>query len=113
MLRDAESLIDIYDSAQLILSYCEDLDRDALRDNVEKQDAILRRIIIIGEATKRLSPAFRTKNNQIPWREIAGMRDMVVHEYDNVNLQEVWKVVTEDLPQLLRNIEPLLPSKPD
>jgi uncharacterized protein with HEPN domain len=70
-------------------------------NNDEKQDAVLRRILIIGEATKRLSPEFRENHSNIPWREIAGMRDVIVHDYNRVDIEAVWDVVQNDLPQLI------------
>jgi uncharacterized protein with HEPN domain len=68
----------------------------------------LRRITIIGEATKRLSKEFREQHPTIPWKEIAGMRDVITHDYDEVDLDEVWTVINENLPQLLSYIEPLV-----
>jgi uncharacterized protein with HEPN domain len=81
-----------------------------LEKNQEKQDAILRRIMIIGEATKRLSPMFREEHSSIPWKEIAGMRDILSHKYDEVDLQEVWTVIKVNLPTLYEYIIPLLPE---
>lgn len=93
MSRDQEALIDIIEAIKLILQYAETVDFDALAANTEKQDAILRRIMIIGEATKRLSKDFRAQHPTIPWKEIAGMRDVITHNYDEVDLDEVWAVV--------------------
>lgn len=107
MLRDREALIDIVEAIKLILRYVEGVDFDSLAANIEKQDAILRRITIIGEATKRLSKEFRGQHPTIPWKEIAGMRDVITHDYDEVDLDEVWTVINENLPQLLAYIEPL------
>ncbi len=108
MSRDREALIDIVESIKLILRYVEGIDIDALAANIEKQDAILRRITIIGEATKRLSPQFREKHSSIPWKEIAGMRDVITHDYNEVDLDEVWTVVSINLPELLNYAEPLI-----
>jgi uncharacterized protein with HEPN domain len=68
----------------------------------------LRRITIIGEATKRLSKDFREQHSTIPWKEIAGMRDVITHDYNEVDLDEVWTAINENLPQLLDYIEPLV-----
>jgi uncharacterized protein with HEPN domain len=106
MSRDQEALIDITEAIKLIFRYTEAVDLDALATNIEKQDAILRRITIIGEETKRLSKGFRERHSSIPWKEIAGMRDVITHDYDEVDLDEVWTVITENLPQLLNYIEP-------
>ncbi|MGB3292349.1 MAG: HepT-like ribonuclease domain-containing protein [Phormidesmis sp.] len=89
MSRDSAALIDISDAIQLINQYIEGVDRYGLSENVEKQDAIIRRITIIGEATKRLSREFRNQHPTIPWRQIAGMRDILSHDYDEVDLDEV------------------------
>ncbi len=113
MSRDQEALIDIGEAIKLIFQYVEGVDLDALAANIEKQDAILRRIMIIGEATKRLSSDFKKQHPAIPWKQIAGMRDVLTHDYDEVDLDEVWTVVNENLPQLLNYIEPLIPSNGD
>ncbi|WP_204140276.1 DUF86 domain-containing protein [Halomicronema sp. CCY15110] len=112
MSRDQEALVDILEAIKLILQYAAGQDFDALTANVEKQDAILRRIMIIGEATKRLSNGFRLQHPEIPWKKMAGMRDVITHDYDEVDLDDVWGVIQRDLPQLLTDIEPLVVSEP-
>ncbi|WP_373479093.1 DUF86 domain-containing protein [Geminocystis sp.] len=89
MLRDKEVLLDIFTAITLIFRYMKDVDYDSFLENTEKQDAVLRRITIIGEATKRLSRNFREENNSIPWKQIAGMRDIITHEYDEVDCDEI------------------------
>ncbi|MGK7881813.1 MAG: DUF86 domain-containing protein [Crocosphaera sp.] len=69
---------------------------------------MLRRITIIGEATKRLSKEFRTQHPSIPWKAIAGMRDVITHDYDEVDLDEIWTVINEDLPKLFNYIKTLV-----
>lgn len=110
MSRDKEHLLDIITAIKLIFQYTQGLDAKSLAENIEKQDAILRRITIIGEATKRLSKEFRNQHPSIPWKEMAGMRDVIMHDYDEVDLDEVWKVVSINLPELLNYIEPLVVS---
>lgn len=66
-------------------------------ENIEKQDAVLRRIEIIGEAVKNLSNTTRTQYPDIPWKEMAGMRDVVIHQYFGVTLGMIWRVATSDL----------------
>jgi uncharacterized protein with HEPN domain len=107
MSRDQEAIIDIIESIKLILHYVEGVNQESLAANYEKQDAILRRITIIGEATKRLSPEFRQKHSDIPWKKIAGMRDVITHDYDEIDLTEIWTVITENIPELLKYLENL------
>jgi len=67
--------------------------------------------MVIGEAVKRLSQDFRTRHPEIPWTLIAGMRDKLIHGYDIVDLDEVWKTADADVPDLLSLLEPLLPKQ--
>ncbi|MGK7946859.1 MAG: DUF86 domain-containing protein [Microcystaceae cyanobacterium] len=109
-MHDLAVLLDIYQAIGLIFQYSRNITYEQLEQNQEKQDAILRRIMIIGEATKRLSPAFRKEHSSIPWKKIAGMRDIVSHKYDEVDLEEVWTVIQVNLPTLNEYIIPLLPE---
>jgi uncharacterized protein with HEPN domain len=93
------------------LQYTKGVDFDHFTQNEEKQDAVLRRLIIIGEATKRLSPEFRSQHPTIPWRNIAGLRDIAVHEYEKVDLDRIWRIIQTDLLELLTYIQPLLPRQ--
>jgi uncharacterized protein with HEPN domain len=111
MLRDRESLIDIERAGRRILRYASGCNRTELETNDEKVSAILYQITIIGEATKRLSQELRQQHPEIPWRDIAGMRDVIVHEYDQVDLDVVWDVIHNKLPELLTLLKPLLPEE--
>lgn len=105
MPRDQESLMDIYVAITRILSYTDGISRAELEANDEKMSAILYQITIIGEATKRLSQSFRQQNSEIPWREMARMRDVIVHKYDQLDLDIIWDVIKNKLPTLLNSIE--------
>lgn len=72
------------------------------------QDAVIRNFEIIGEATKRLSVDFRAKYPNIPWQQMAGFRDILIHDYLKVNVNRVWGVVEQNLPKLKAAIEIIL-----
>ena len=110
MSRDIESLIDIQQASKRILKFSEGITYRELEENEEKLSAILYQITIIGEATKRLSPNFCEQHSQIPWRNLAAMRNIIVHEYDQVDLYIVWDVIQDKVPQLLNQLQQLLPD---
>lgn len=69
------------------------------------QDAVIRKLAIIGEATKHLPTSFKAKNAKISWENVSGMRNILVHEYFGVNLDMIWKTIKEDLVLLIRVIK--------
>lgn len=107
MARDKESLLDIVEAIKKILAYTKGIRFEEFQIDDEKQDAVLRRILVIGEATKRLSAEFKTRHSQIPWKDIAGMRDIVVHDYNRIDLETIWDVVQNDLPELIQFLNSL------
>lgn len=106
-------LHDILESIDLIESFIATIDERSFYANVEKQDAVLRRLEIIGEAVKQLPDRIRDSNPTIPWRQIAGMRDMIIHEYFGITLEMIWVVVTEDLPELKDAIQKIIAEEQD
>jgi uncharacterized protein with HEPN domain len=111
MLRDDATLLDIARAANLAIDFVQGLDEDSFAKDLKTQSAVLHQLLLIGEAVKRLSDPFRSDHPEIPWRFMAGMRDHLIHAYDAVDLEEVWKVVQHDLPILVEQIEPFLPSR--
>ncbi|WP_448560990.1 HepT-like ribonuclease domain-containing protein [Trichothermofontia sp.] len=73
--------------------------------------AVMYAIAIMGEATKRLSEEFRGQHPYLPWRELASLRDRLVHDYKNIDLDILWDVVSVEIPALLVSLEPLLPKQ--
>ena len=106
MKRDTRVYIeDILEAITKIEEYMKGLQSDEeFYNNTQIQDAILRRLEIIGEAVKNIPEGFRKQYPDIPWKQIAGMRDILTHEYFGVNLKRALKVVKEDMIDLLQNI---------
>jgi len=90
----------ITESIDKIEEYSENLTKEKLIKDSIIQDAIVRRIEIIGEAAKNLSDDFKEKNSFIPWREIIGTRDKIIHHYFGVNLDMIWEIITINIPDL-------------
>jgi uncharacterized protein with HEPN domain len=111
MPRDEAVLLDIARAARLVLEFKEGLGKAAFLQDLKTQSAVLHQLMVMGEAVKRLSPDFRAEHPEIPWPLIAGMRDNLIHGYDIVDLDEVWRTAETDVPELLRLIEPLLPER--
>jgi uncharacterized protein with HEPN domain len=100
MSRDDVYLIDILEAARLAMEYVRGKTREEFLNDVQVQDAVMRRLAIIGEAARRVSEATRQNMPELAWREMVGMRNIVVHEYDDVDLDVIWDAVTRDLPPL-------------
>ena len=106
MPKDQQSILDIIDSINLIFEYTQDINWDEI--DTKDQDAVIRRLTIIGEATKRLSPDFRAGHPEIPWKQMTGLRDIIVHEYDDIRLDIIRDIVEIELPKILPILQPLL-----
>lgn len=90
----------ILESIDDIENYTRDLSYGEFLNRKEKQDAIIRKLEIIGEAIKNIPDDFKLANPQIAWRKIAGMRDVLIHEYFGVDLELVWATATDDVIRL-------------
>lgn len=86
----------------------EKLYRESFLRDTKTQDAVIRNFEIIGESAKRVSQVTRNRAPKIPWTRIAGFRDILIHQYEGVDLEEVWKRVEQDLSPLLRDLRTLL-----
>jgi len=98
----------IHDCINKIKDYTKGLDHDDFMDNSLIQDAVIRNLEIIGEATKQLDQEFRLKYPRIEWKKIAGMRDKLIHDYIGVDLWAVWGVIEEIIPDLNKQVEGII-----
>lgn len=101
-------LTHILKSIALIERYLEGCSENHFLQDTLIQDGVVRQLIIIGEAVKRLSDGVRTTHPQTPWKDIAGMRDKLVHDYFGVDLDAVWYTTQYDLPPLKAQVEHIL-----
>lgn len=109
MQRDDATLLDILRAARLALQFRGDSEEEEFCEDLKTQSSVLHQLLILGEAVKRLSASFRAEHPEIPWKAFAGMRDRLIHGYDMVDLEEVWRTLENDLPPLIAAIEPLAP----
>jgi uncharacterized protein with HEPN domain len=112
--RDSAHLWDMLDAARAVVRFSEGLSvRQFLSDDRETvRLAVERKLEILGEAARRVSPAFREEHPEIPWRETVGLRNLISHEYDKVNYQEIFRIARQRIPELVERLVPLVPPPP-
>ena len=111
MQRDLQFLLDMLQSAELIVTYIAQCEKDEFVSNVQLQDSVIRRLLVIAEAARRVSETTRQTLPNISWQEINGMRNRLVHEYDDVNLNIVWDVVQSEIPPLIEVLKTKIPPE--
>ena len=107
-MKDRVYLLHILESIDLVEEYMRGKSKEDLEEDQELQDAIIRRITVIGEAVKNISEELKKANTTIPWTNIAGTRDILVHKYFGVDLNMLWIVINEKLPDLKRKIRSIV-----
>jgi uncharacterized protein with HEPN domain len=105
MKDDSVYLKDIIDNARLAIGFAENLDFPSFERDIRTSYACARCIEIIGEAAKNLGNTAKAKFPGIPWKDVAGMRDILIHNYSGVNARKVWDTIRNDLPELLQVLE--------
>ena len=106
MKRDIGLFIgDILESIKNIENFSRNLDKEKFSKDILRQSAIIRHLEIIGEAVKNLPLSFREKYPKIPWKDIAGFRDKLSHNYFGINIDRVWSIIEKELPNLKKGME--------
>lgn len=98
-------LADLREALHRISTYTSGMTYEAFAEDSKTQDAVIRNLEILGEATKKLSENLRAEHPEIPWTKMAGARDRLIHHYFGVSLQIVWQIVTVELPALATQLE--------
>jgi uncharacterized protein with HEPN domain len=105
---DVVYLRHILDAISRIEEYLQGISEDEFYQKYLVQDGVIRQLEIIGEATKQISPQTRKGHDQIPWKDMAGMRDKLIHDYFGVDVEQVWLTAKNDIPFLQQEIETVL-----
>lgn len=108
MSRDREYLVDIREAARLAMAYVAEKSAGEFMADVQCQEAVIRRLEVIGEAARRTSDQTRLALPEVPWAEMIGMRNIMIHRYDDVDLKVVWASVRDALPPVVSAIESIL-----
>jgi len=110
--RDPAYLWDMLQAAREVETMLESYDLSAFLADIVMLRAIERNLEIIGEAARRVTLAYRETHLQIPWREIIGQRNIIAHEYGQIDHELLYRTAIDDIPELIVNIEKLLPPLP-
>jgi len=106
--NDVIYLKHILDAISRIEEYVKGVKREDYMRNNLLQDGVIRQIEIMGEAAKRLSSEIKEKYPNLPWKDMAGMRDKLIHDYFGVDLDAVWETVEKDIPLLKREVKKII-----
>jgi uncharacterized protein with HEPN domain len=111
--RDPGLLWDIVDHAKAVVGFVAGKTfADFERDRILRQ-AVERSLEVVGEAAGHVSPTFRDAHPEIPWRRLVGLRNILAHDYGGVLVAKVWEIAIRSVPELLAQVEPLVPPPPE
>jgi uncharacterized protein with HEPN domain len=109
MKREYEDYLrDMLENAELALDFVQGMDYDQFFEDEKSQYAVIRALEVIGEAARQVPDDVRNSTQEIPWREITGMRNKLMHEYFGANMKVVWRTVQEDLPVIIPLLKKML-----
>jgi uncharacterized protein with HEPN domain len=108
MDRDLGVLVDILTAARDLLEFKQGTTREEFLRSKLLQSAMLHKLVVIGEASRRLSEGFRAQHSEIPWQRMIALRNFVVHEYDQIDYIIVWSICDRHVPDLITFCDPLV-----
>jgi len=106
--RDESLLLNIKDEAEILLKMVDGCEFHDFLSNEEKKRAVSMTLINIGESVKALSEGFKQENQDIKWRAISALRNIAAHNYQGLHMEDIWEIVTEDVPKLLEQVKGIL-----
>jgi uncharacterized protein with HEPN domain len=109
MRNDDVLLLDMLLAIRRIVKFTDGMSEAEFKNDEKTQSAVLREITVLGEAARLISSETESSHAEIPWRQIAGMRNRLIHEYFNVRLDAVWEVIVSDIPALMKRLEAIAP----
>lgn len=112
MSRDDAHVLDILEAARRAEAFVEGMSDTAFLDDIKTQSAVFHQLTVLGEATRRVSQEFRDAHPGVPWKDMAGLRSRIVHDYDEIDLDEVWNILRKDLPALIPQLETIARPEP-
>jgi uncharacterized protein with HEPN domain len=112
MSRDDEYALDVLNAARTALSFVGDMTNEAFLGDVKTQSAVLFQLTVLGEAARRVSEVYRAQHPVVPWAQMAATRNRIVHEYDEIDLDIVWEVVSRELPELVAQLQVFVQDHP-
>ena len=107
---DEASVLDMLIAAKDVVRFA-GTDRDAYMTNTVTQLAVERLLEIVGEASRRVSDDYKADHPEVPWRDATDLRNVISHEYDKIDRDQVWAIVERQVPQLIAALEPLVPEE--
>ncbi len=108
MSHDDALLLDILNAARKAIKFVEGIPFDEFVEREAVQSSVFWQIGIIGEAARHISDSYKSLHKNIPWFEMAGMRNRLVHDYKRIDLEEVWDTIEQSIPELIKLLEPLV-----
>ncbi|MBS1551081.1 MAG: DUF86 domain-containing protein [Bacteroidetes bacterium] len=105
MLNDEAYLMDILESAKIAVNYLKDISLEKFEKDLKTQDAVIRRLEIIGEASSKVSDETQNNYSEVSWKKMKGMRNLLIHNYNYIDIGIIWETVKNNLPPLIKELE--------